>query len=187
LMGGQGHADNQVIWMAHEDHNPISEAVALMDEWLANMRRNPEAGVLGNKPAAAVDQCTDAQGRVIAAGAGVWDGEWNGKAPGACMEVYPRYRTSREVAGAPVTGDVFKCHLQSVDQAIARGVYGSVDMSAWREDLKRIFPDGVCDYSRGDVARPADLLAPSTRVAALPANPEMLARTEISSAEEAKS
>ena len=55
-------------------------------------------------------------------------------------------------------GDIFKCHLQPVDTAIANGLYAPIDVSAQRDELKRIFPTGVCDYSLGDVGRPADLL-----------------------------
>jgi hypothetical protein len=42
-----------------------------------------------------------------------------------------------------------------VDDAIARGVYGAWTPSdAERARLEEIFPDGVCDWSRGDVGRP---------------------------------
>ena len=35
-----------------------------------------------------------------------------------------------------------------------RGVYGEVDVSAQRSNLQRIFPDGVCDYSKPDSGLP---------------------------------
>lgn len=158
LIKGQGHADNQVIWMSHKNYDPTNAALAVVDQWLTNIRDNPERGVVRNKPDAAQDRCLDAQGETIAQGDSVWDGDWNGRPIGACMAVYPRHETSREVAGAGVTGDVFKCHLRPTDDAIAEGVYGSVDMTEYRDELRTIFPQGVCDYRRGDSARPADLL-----------------------------
>jgi hypothetical protein len=176
LLNGQGHADNQVIWTAHKRHDPIGDALMAVEEWMANIRQHPERSVADNKPAAVEDMCLDAEGNVIAQGASVWDGDWNGRPPGACMAVYPRYKTSREVAGAGVTGDVFKCHLQSLDSAMANNLYDAVDMRPYRDELAEIFPQGVCDYSLGDIARPADLLRPSEQYAELPPEPSRVTR-----------
>ncbi len=56
------------------------------------------------------------------------------------------------MAGAPITGDVYKCALQSVDEAIAKGLYGDWQPSATeRARLMEIFPTGVCDYSQPGV------------------------------------
>ena len=60
------------------------------------------------------------------------------------------------MAGGPFEGGVFKCGLQSVDAAIAAGVYGSwVPSAADRDRLMQIFPEGVCDWSQPDVGRPS--------------------------------
>lgn len=74
------------------------------------------------------------------------------------MQVYPAYQTSREVAGGGVAADVFKCHRQSVTQAVSAGVYGSIDMRPYLPELEQIFADGVCDYSQGDAGMPAGLM-----------------------------
>ena len=111
------------------------------------------------RPADATDRCYSGTGELIASGDGVWDGAWNGKENGACMDVYPMYSNPRLVAGDDFAGDIFKCYLQSVDTAIANGVYAPVDVSAQRDELNRVFPTGVCDYSRGDVSRPEDLMS----------------------------
>ncbi|TQV78021.1 hypothetical protein FKG94_13130 [Exilibacterium tricleocarpae] len=158
LVEGQGHADNQLIWMSHKAYAPEPEAFAVMDRWMLNQLKYPYRSMVENKPVQAVDQCFDKRGQVIAAGDSVWDGDWNDRPTGACMAVYPRNKTSREMAGAGVTGDIFKCHLQSVDAAISAGVYGDIDMTAYRDRLLSIFPDGVCDFSRGDKGRPDNLL-----------------------------
>ncbi|MDT8429207.1 MAG: DUF6351 family protein [Pseudomonadales bacterium] len=158
MIKAQGHADNQLIWMTTIPHDPQAEAFALIDEWMSNMRQYPLRSVVANKPAQASDSCFSAKGELIAAGADVWDGPWNGKPAGACMQVYPAYQTSREVAGNAVSADVFKCHRQSVTQAIATGVYGSIDMHPYLQQLQAIFPEGVCDYSQGDAGLPAGLM-----------------------------
>jgi hypothetical protein len=62
------------------------------------------------------------------------------------------------VAGGPIEGGVFKCALQSIGSALGRGLYGSwVPNAAELARLQQIFPTGVCDYTKPDVGRPADL------------------------------
>ena len=73
------------------------------------------------------------------------------------MQVFPSYMTSREIAGAPVSGDIFKCQTQSVSHAIASGVYGRVDMTPYQETLEHIFPDGVCDFTQPGLGYPENL------------------------------
>ena len=67
------------------------------------------------------------------------------------------------MAGGPFEGGIFKCGLQSVDAAIAAGVYGSwVPSAAERDRLMQIFPEGVCDWSQRDDPA-ADALAGCAR------------------------
>ena len=151
LLNHDGDAGNQVIWFVapgeEENYNNTMQAFEVIDEWMANIAANPEGSVADNRPAAAVDSCFDAEGQLIASGEDVWDGILDDNPPGACTELFPPFSTSRIVAGAPITGDVFKCELQSVDAAIEKGLYGD-----WEPDaddiatLGAIFPEGVCDY-----------------------------------------
>ncbi|WGL17305.1 DUF6351 family protein [Microbulbifer bruguierae] len=156
----RGHADNQLIWMSHKNYNPVDEALDILDHWMQKIIEHPELGVAGNKPVEATDRCFDSSGNVIAAGPGVWDGAWNHKPDGACMQEYPVHSTSRQMAGAPITGDVFKCALQPVERAVAKGSYGNstAEIIAHIADMHRIFPDGVCNYNEPDVGRPKDRL-----------------------------
>jgi len=154
-----GNADNQVIWFTDArpaigfDQTP--EAFEVIDEWMENLRENPELGVAGNKPPRAVDRCFTTAGVEIAAGDDVWDGILDGDPPGACTQVFPIYSSSRRVAGGPFEGGIFKCGLKSVDAAIADGDYGSwVPSPVEKARLEQIFPEGVCDWSQDDVGRP---------------------------------
>ncbi|NML17166.1 DUF6351 family protein [Azohydromonas caseinilytica] len=155
-----GSAEHLVIWftdsrpgVARPDQS--LRALAVMEEWLANIRANPDKSVAQNRPARAVDSCFDAQGRLLHAGPEVWNGILDDKPAGACTRAFPMFGTSRTVAGAPFDGSVFRCALKSVDQALADGTY-----APWQPDaaavarLKRMFPQGVCDYGKGDRARP---------------------------------
>jgi hypothetical protein len=156
-LGTTGHL---VIWFT--DTRPgmprVSQglrALAVMEEWMANIRAHPDRTVAQNRPARAVDSCFDASGRLMFAGPDVWNGVIDDKPPGACTRAFPLFGTSRTVAGAPFEDDVFRCALKSVDTAVADGTY-----APWKPDaaavarLKRTFPQGVCDYGRKDPARP---------------------------------
>ena len=159
MLEHDGDASNQVIWFTDArparafDQTPM--ALAVMDQWLANLKAHPELGVAGNKPADAVDRCFATNGTPIYAGADAWNGIIDSKAPGPCTQVFPIHGTSRTVAGAPFDEELYKCKLQPVEKAVAHGLYGSwhptqTDVAR----LKEIFPGGVCDFSKRDVGRP---------------------------------
>lgn len=162
MLNHDGDASNQVIWFTDargvddsERFDQTPEALAVMDQWMKNIHKHPKKGVAGNKPAMAVDACFDSYGDKIAAGDEVWDGILDDNSPGACTDVFPLYSTSRIISGNGIEGGVFKCALQSVEDAIANGVYGSwapgpIEIAT----LQAIFPSGVCDYTKPDMGRP---------------------------------
>jgi len=156
MIDGQGHADNQLIWFADPAYDNTMIAFEVIDEWMTNIKNNPDLSVVENKPVSAVDKCFDGNGNLIATGSDVWDGILNDEPEGACTEAFPLYSTSRIVAGGNIKGDIFKCHLQTVDEAIDAGVYEGISLTQQNiARLKEIFPGGVCDYTQGDVGRPA--------------------------------
>ena len=183
----QGHADNQLIWWL--DARPsIDEAATtellqngfrVMDEWLLNIESHPSGDVVASRPDAAVDTCWETDGTLIASGADVWSGAeeliatgagaWTEQAPrevdgvpvGDCAAHFPLHSTSRIVAGAPITGDVYKCQLKPVAQAIADGDYGVWSPTAEEQArLESIFPDGVCKWDGGAPVAPPVRVAP---------------------------
>ncbi|MBA6413347.1 hypothetical protein H2508_09520 [Parahaliea sp. F7430] len=153
LLNHDGDASNQVIWFVapggdQGNYDNSMQAFAVIDEWMANIKANPERSVGENRPTAAVDSCFDKEGGLIASGEDVWNGILDDKAPGACTQKFPIYSTSRIVAGGPITGEVFQCALQPIDAALEQGLYGDwVPDQAERALLEAIFPEGVCDYS----------------------------------------
>ena len=88
-------------------------AFEVMDEWLANIRANPDAGAAGNKPAAAVDSCFATNGSLLSSGADVWAGILDSRPAGPCTQAFPLFSTSRIVSGGPIEGE----HLQVCAQA----------------------------------------------------------------------
>ncbi len=151
------HSDNHVIWISDKNYNPAVLAFKLMDEWLLTLRNIPNISVTAAKPKGLSDQCFSANGEVLFQGQNIWDGQWNNKSEGKCQTIYPMYSTSRIQAGGTWSGDMFKCQLMSVKQAIKQGLYGSVDMHSYQQQLEKVFPQGVCDYSQEDQGRPSDL------------------------------
>ena len=154
MLRQQGHADNQLIWFADLPFTPKGDALRLLERWLDNMRADKSLNVVDARPADATDRCYSDSGELIASGSTVWSGTWNGKDDGECMKRFPMYSNPRLVAGDDYAGDILKCELQSVDAAIADGAYAPIDVTAQRNELKRVFVSGVCDYSLGDAARP---------------------------------
>ncbi len=154
-------AGNQVIWFTDArpavafDQTPM--AFEVIEEWMANIAADPHRSVARNRPARAVDSCFATDGSLIASGRRVWDGVLDDeRAAGACTQQFPIYSSSRRVAGGPYEGGVWKCALQSVDDALDDDVYGDWEPdAAQRARLEQIFPDGVCDWRQPDVGRPA--------------------------------
>ncbi len=155
-----GHSDNLVVWFTDTIPNTPKasqsmDALAVMDQWLMNLRANPKAGIAANKPAMAQDACFDRNGQLMEAGGAVWDGILDARPPGACTQAFPLYGTSRTVAGAPIEGGIYSCARKSVDTALADGSYGPWTPNAAEvAQLKLMFPSGVCDYTQADQARP---------------------------------
>lgn len=154
LIAANGHADNRVMLTtsptatgAGAPEMVSAEALRLMDDWLERMARDEAGGsaaekVVRNKPPDLVDGCYTGDGRWIAEPA-VHQG------PGACNELYPTHGDPRMVAGAGVAGDIMKCTLTPVDP----GDYKRPLTSEQLERLARIFPDGVCDWSKPGVGQ----------------------------------
>ena len=131
------------------------QALAVMDQWMANIHAHPALGVAADKPPLAVDRCFATEGDQIAAGPRVWDGVLDNRPAGACTQQFPIHATSRVIAGGPFDEDVFKCQLsrsprRSRAAATGRGDPDAVDCSR----LEQIFPTGVCDYSKPPVGLP---------------------------------
>ena len=155
-----GNSDMLVIWFTDTvpgtpKASQSMDALAVMDEWVRNIRRNPHKGIRGNRPVRAVDSCFDVNGQLIYAGKDAWNGILDDRPAGPCTQRFPIYSTSRIVAGAPIEGGIYRCALKPVDQAVADGAYFPAHPTAEQvARLKQIFPDGVCDYSRPDRAKP---------------------------------
>lgn len=145
MLDFDGNASNQVIWFTGPNDDFIArvvEALNVLDTYLVG----------DAMPSGFVDRCYGNDGTLLAEGPTVWDGILNTNAPGVCTQTYQIKSSSRLVAGEPISGNVFKCALQSVDEAKEAGIYGDVSFTTDEEAyLRTIFETGVCDYSLPDV------------------------------------
>jgi hypothetical protein len=140
-----GHHRNQVIF---EGPEPLSadpqcerNSFLAMDRWLTAVERDRSKRTLAqkvarDKPADITDRCYD--------GAGVKVSDE------LCPSVVRVYGTPRTVAGEAITTDANKCRLKP----LRRADYGKVEFTGdeWAA-LRRVFPTGVCDFSRPGVSQ----------------------------------
>ncbi len=157
LQRANGHAKNQIIWVAKRDFDPSEQAFAMMDLWLLKRKQFPALSALQSKPTELVDACFDESGEVMAQGDDVWHGHWNNKLEGACAKSYAIFSNSRIQAEGPWQGSIFKCQRMPIAQAIKQGLYGDIDLTTQLHELRKIFSEGVCDYSKEDAGRPNDI------------------------------
>jgi len=164
LQAAAGRVDNQAIWVfpALADQTPGAQlaggyrvpnelAIETLRQWLDRVLADRSASpaidkVRRARPAAAADACWNRDLRRIDEPATL-DGS------GACNTLYPPHRTPRLVAGASIADDVLKCQLKPIDPKEYAVAFTPAQMS----ELRRAFPDGVCDYSKPGVGqqRPA--------------------------------
>jgi len=118
-----------------------------MDAWLTNLRNDTShdsalAKVRHAKPLDLTDACFDENGNKIVENQ-TYDG------PGRCNSLYPNHATPNLVAGMPLSNDLLKCQLKPIDARDYKNAFTPQEMMR----LRRIFPNGVCDYSKPGVGQ----------------------------------
>jgi hypothetical protein len=153
LRKANGRVDNHVMLVTDSRHglystrSPVAqEAIRQMDRWLENLARDtsndrPLDRIARARPADLVDACwsRDEEPQRVA--------EPMTRGAGQCETLYPTAPSPREVAGGPLAADIIKCQLKPVDVADYTGPFTSEELAR----LRRIFPDGVCDWSKPGV------------------------------------
>jgi Tannase-like family of unknown function (DUF6351) len=159
LEKANGRADNHVIWVGPPRERAQAQATAqtgrvdlaalsldTMNAWLDAIAADPApastAKVVKHKPKEAVDACWDTQGNKIAEKM-TFDGK------GKCATLYPVHSEPRLVAGAPLTNEIVKCQLKRVDF----DAYKTKFSDAQQARMRKIYPQGVCDYAKPGVGQ----------------------------------
>ncbi|MGZ4733966.1 MAG: DUF6351 family protein [Acidimicrobiia bacterium] len=109
-----------------------TDAITLLDHWLT----------IGYRPKEAVDNCTDATGKLIS-GSKIYN------QPGPCRDLYPVFGDPRTAAGAPLINDRLKCQRTDIDPNQYKVKLTSAQLSRLRE----IFPSGVCNWRKPGVGQ----------------------------------
>jgi Tannase-like family of unknown function (DUF6351) len=167
LIAANGTAANQVILIDARanttvmtlsrlsDPNPQSsifarrelDLVQQMDRWLDNIAADrvpgsPATKVARDRPTDLRDSCWKTDGKRIVETM-TYDGS------GQCKQIYPLHADPRIAAGGPLTDDVLKCTLKSIDTS----EYVQPLSVEQLNRLEAIFSGGVCDYKRPGVGQ----------------------------------
>lgn len=154
LLNQNGQATNHVmqiggLWGFDEESPDLGDLFRQMDLWITGIQddrsgSSPSEKVVANKPASLNDACWDNTGdeRIKI------DEEQTFRGSSRCNELYPAYPTPRHVAGAPLANNIVSCQLRPINSAD----YAVGFTQAQYAELDRVFPEGVCDWSKGDVS-----------------------------------
>lgn len=147
-----GHANNYVVRRHGRDLDIADENLALMDQWLANIKADRSASttldkIVRARPADLQDDCFAANGeRIIETPNFDMSNLFNNTGT-PCNNLFPPHAGLRLVAGGPLTNDVLKCQLKDIDFDDYAVEFDAEEKSR----LAAIFPQGVCDWSKPGV------------------------------------
>ena len=151
LMKARGTTDNRVMLTQDRQYGDfrlaspqLREALSQMDQWLTALAKDASSDsaivkIRRARPAGLVDACWTKDGEKIV--------EKQQYLAGKCNELYPSHSFPRAVAGAPIANDVIKCQLKPLTASDYKVTLSPDDMAR----LKKIFPSGVCDWSKPGV------------------------------------
>ena len=154
LVKANGYSDNHVMFTEDSKGGSTAsavgrEAIAQMDRWLTKLsedtsRDSQIVKVRRAKPADLVDACwTRGESPQKIAEKQTRDSS------SRCEQIYPSASFPREVAGSSVASDIIKCTVKPVQAADYKAQFTADELAR----LKKIFPDGVCDWSKPGVGQ----------------------------------
>jgi hypothetical protein len=154
LRRDNGHANNYVMQRHGPGTSLAAENLARMDEWLSSLALDESDAplaekVVSAKPRSLVESCYDGQGRQIIEPQRFDSDRLYDNTEGGCNTLYPPHTGPHMIAGGPLTNDVLKCQLKPLDPVDYRVVFTEGE---WAR-LQRIFPTGVCDWSKPGVGQ----------------------------------
>jgi hypothetical protein len=144
LLRNFGTAANQVLWRGQApiigDSTYAVDAVYALDRWLARVDADDRPialarKIIQDKPGDIAERCTDGRGTELPSE--------------VCDQTVASYGTPRMAADGPLADDTLHCRMKPLRKADYDVQFTE---SQWSR-LKRVFADGVCDYSRPGVAQ----------------------------------
>jgi hypothetical protein len=144
-----GSDDSIVMWRSVNGNRHQQLFDAWMDAIAADTSsRSPREKMLAAKPKEFVNGCYDRSTppQFIADPL-----PFTSRPETKCSELYPVYSAPRIVAGGPLAADTLKCQLKPVDARDYKVTMSAADMAR----VKALFPNGVCDWSKGGMEQTA--------------------------------
>ena len=154
LLKANGHTDNHVMWSGGDGARSAfvsAQAFTQMAAWLDNVASDTSSDpravkVVKNKPATLTDGCWTGGATPAFRAEPQFLG---GPGTSFCNDRYPGFSSPRMVAGGPLTNDVIQCRLRQVRTEDYQVTFTKDELAR----LRRIFPQGVCDWSRAGVGQ----------------------------------
>jgi hypothetical protein len=137
-----GDARNHVMWRGSPV--PFDRAWTVFVRWMDAIAADqaaasPRAKAIRDRPAAATDGCWTADAGFLPE-----PQTFSREPKTACNARFPSYGFARLVAGGPLAADILKCRLKPVDPKAYAVRFNRDELAR----LRRVFPDGVCDWRR---------------------------------------
>src|SRR6185436_16415319 len=119
---------------------------AVFDKWMVAYKSDKSADsqltkVLRNKPKEAVEGCYD---KGTPPGFNAEPLEFTSQPTTKCSTLFPVYSNPRHEAGGLLAANVLKCQLKPINPKDYKPSLSASDIA----QLKAIFPQGVCDWSK---------------------------------------
>lgn len=149
LVRSNGDASNYVSWRGRTDMVPFEPSWKMFMTWVEAAKHDngpgtPRQKVARNRPESAVDGCWTSPTQFIK------EPQTLSRTPNTpCNALVPAWTFPKYVAGGPLAADILKCQLKPVNRK-------DYPVSMTEEEfarLKKIFADGVCDWSKRGVSQ----------------------------------
>ena len=149
MVKANGDAANHVMWRGNPV--PFDKAWTIFIAWMEaiNSDRFPRPmrmKTIADKPSLAMDGCWPGPDSLA-----VEPQTFSREPTSACNKLFPSFAVPRLVAGGPLAADVLKCQLKPVDAGDYKVRFTSAELAR----LRRIFPAGVCDWTKPGVGQTA--------------------------------
>ncbi len=146
-----GRADNHLMWRGTV---PPERSWAVIERWVTAVKADQSNApayekIVRNRPADAVDGCWQEAKGEIPARFTAEPQTFSSRPDSECNRTLPSYSFARQVAGGPLDGNILKCQLKPIDAKDYAVTLGAAEM----QRLRRVFPDGVCDWSKPGVGQ----------------------------------
>ena len=145
LREANGAADNMVMWRSVDTQAAESIFSQWMEAYAADASADPRrVKVVRAKPPQAVDGCYDRSTPPAFIAEPL---AFSSQPVSKCSTLYPVYSNVRREAGGPLAANVLKCRLKPIAPSDYKATLTAADLAR----LRRVFPAGVCDWSKAGV------------------------------------